>query len=105
MRDGGALRNFSPNTSSFHFGCHSFEKSLLDRSCSEPDLATKSRSACYLPIHRVQSLKQFLKTPIPPYKNVKSGPRSFGRVLTSRENIMLMEEREKEKQERKKSVN
>lgn len=97
MRDGESLLNFSP--SSLHFGSHSFDKSRLNRSCSESDLATMScSSACYLPIHRVKSLKQFLMTPKPPYKEKQSRPKSFGRVLTSRDNIMLMEEREKQKQ-------
>ena len=83
MRDGETRLNFSPNTShdaSRHFRSHSFK------------ILPQCHVLQYAITHTLGAKFKAVS-----YKGKQSGSKSFDRVLTSRENIMLMEEREKEK--------
>ncbi len=70
---------------------------------------TPDQSKCSLALGRATALSQFLVTPTPPSKLPTKRPKSCGRVLTSRENLQDLEEKEqkkkaalKEKEERRK---
>ena len=65
---------------------------------SESDLAGNSR--CFLPIKRSRSWSKFTSTPKNPIQVWKDIVRNYGRVLTSRENMQLMEEKERLKAEK-----
>ncbi len=66
----------------------------IDRSTSELDL-----SKCFLPIRRAHSLSKFLITPVIPEK-ARHALKSSGRVLTSVENMAIMDEKLKIKQKK-----
>ena len=83
---------------STHCGSFTIDRSELERSYSENDLHSQEL-ACFLPVQRARSLHKFLQTPQAPKKKLKKG-KSSGLVLTSRENLLLMEEREKERQQK-----
>lgn len=85
--------SFSPS----HAGSYSFDNGPLERSVSETDLR---QTKCFLPVKKTASLTKFLKTPLAPSKAPTKRPRQPGRVLTSRENMLFMEEKEKEKNEK-----
>ena len=82
-------KNPSLDDLSFLSGSLSIHKCHLERSGSEPNL------------HLVKQpcLGKFLHTPRPPSKIPTLKPKSSGRVLTSLENLRMMEEREQKKQE------
>lgn len=48
---------------------------------------------------RPKSLREFLKTPLAPKRSRGRGPTPKGRVLTSRDNLLLLENEEKKKRE------
>ena len=77
---------------------YSLERNSLERSISESDLHT---SSCFLPMKKARSLSKFLITPKFPTKlQKKVGKPSIGRVLTSRENMLFIEEKERLKAEK-----
>ncbi|XP_019861816.1 PREDICTED: uncharacterized protein LOC109590340 isoform X7 [Amphimedon queenslandica] len=79
---------------------HYSDKSLSG--CSTP----RSDSNTSIPddhdVSRATSVTQFLVTPMHPSKVPTKNPKSFGKVLTSKENMELMEEKERKKEEEKK---
>ena len=52
---------------------------------------------CFMPAPRVRSLSKFLRTPVPPSKLPTKHGKSSGKVLTSFENIQIMEAKEEAK--------
>ena len=76
-------------------GSYTLDKSTLECSVSESDLQDLK---CFLPVKKACSLQKFLMTPVLPTctKQPGQGPKPTGRDLTSRENMMLMEEKERE---------
>ena len=66
---------------------------MLERSSSEPCIDG------HFSLTRQLSLKKFLNTPKPPCRLPTAKPKSSGRVLTSLENLKVMEEREEKKRE------
>ena len=81
--------NPSLNDVSFLGGSLSVHKYHLERSGSEPNLHVVKQPC----------LGKLLHTPRPPNKIPTLKPKSSGRVLTSLENLRMMEERERKKQE------
>ena len=73
------------------------------------DSDAPKRDGCYLALKRGRVLTKFVSTPRPPSKIPVKNKRSCGRVLTSREQVRIIEEKakkkeqlEREKEERKK---
>ena len=76
----------------------SYEPNSMRRSFSHNDLSIDSK--CFLPLKRARSLSRFLVTPVvPECKQQKKTSKSSGRVLTSKENMEIMEEKLRMKQE------
>ena len=71
----------------------SSDNSLLERSSSEPCISE------HLTLKKQPCLRKFLCTPRPPSKIPTVKPKLSGRVLTSLENMKIMEERELKKKE------
>ena len=80
----------------------------LERSSSDPSIHKHSqkqftlmeyRRNCFLPAKKQPCLRDFLHTPRPLSKVPTQRPKSSGRVLTSLENIKIMEEHELKKKE------
>ena len=69
------------------------DNSLLERSSSEPCISE------HLTLKKQPCLRNFLCTPRPPSKIPTVTPKLSGRVLTSLENMKIMEERELKKKE------
>ena len=100
-------KNPSLDDLSFRCGSLSLDQTL-ERSNSEPSLHKCSPMDftlmdygmnCFLPAEKQPSLGKFLHTPRPPSKLPIHRPKSSGRVLTSLENLRMMEEREHKKKE------
>ena len=72
-------------------GAYSLDKSILERFASELNLQSLK---CLLPVMKAHSLSKFLVTPV---LQCRAGPKPVGRVLTNRENMMIMEENERVK--------
>ena len=77
--------------------------SSMQRSFSESNLHDMSldqsadESKCLMPFPRASCLRQHLVTPKPPSRAISKRPKSCGRVLTSRENVKELEEKEQKK--------
>ena len=96
----GSRKHFETSLDYSSFACTS---NVMERSFSESDIHCQSNDEspkCLLPLRRVHSLSKFLHTPQPHSSKDSSAKlksakvKSFGRVLMSRENMRLMEERE-----------
>ena len=77
------------------------ESSLYDTAaldCSATVALTPEHSRCLLTLRRATSLSNFLETPTPPSRLVAKKPKSCGRVLTSRDNIQQLKDKEAKKQ-------
>ena len=68
----------------------------LNRSLSDGNL---QKYKCFLAAKKQGTLKEFLKTPKAPKRSKGRGPTPHGRVLTSRENLVLVEEQQRKKQD------
>ena len=74
----------------------------LRHSFSDPCLLDTShtpQSSCYVPVKRGRLLSKFVSTPLPPSKLPTKGEKSCGKVLTSREQLKILAEKEEKKQE------
>ena len=79
-------------------GSYTLDKSTLERSVSESDLQDLK---CFLPVKKACTLNVSYDTSVTyMYQAPGQGPKPTGRVLTSTENMMLMEEKERVKKEK-----
>ena len=71
--------------------------SKLDTTSHEPSdiITTKSKDGCYLPMKRGCVLTIFMSTPCPPSRIPVKNSKSCGKVLTSKEQMKILEDKEK----------
>ena len=75
------------------------EESILEKSTSEDSLNSPEVSfISSVPLRRATSLSNFLIPPLPPSKIPTKHGKSSGKVLTSIENIQMIEEKERQKE-------
>lgn len=77
------------------FICTPMPDGRLNRSLSDGNL----QKYVFLANKKQGTLKEFLKTPIAPKRSKGRGPTPHGRVLTSQENLALIEEQQRKKQD------
>jgi len=76
------------------------DSSSLNRSLSDSCLIKISpQSSCYLPVKRGRLLRKLMSTPRPPSQLPTKQKKSCGKVLTSREQLKILEDKEQKKQE------
>ena len=75
----------------------SFSCEKRQLSYSEPDVSIAEDSQFVLPLRSATTISKFLNKPLTPSKIPVKHPKSSGRVLTSRENLEELEERELQK--------
>ena len=87
------------------------ESSEHHRSECDAETSPLPEDSCYLPVKRGRVLTKFISTPCPPSRLPVKNMKSCGKVLTSREQLKILDEKakkkeaiEREKEEKKKSV-
>lgn len=69
----------------------------LERSLSEGNIDADFQSICLSYSKHSSSISNILKTPDHPSRKAKRGPQAAGKVLTSTENLQMIEDKEKQK--------
>ena len=78
----------------------SYHEASVPASSTESD---DNFDKCFMPAPKVRSLSKFLQTPIPPSQLPTKHGKCSGKVLTSLENMRILETREKAKKEKAKA--